>query len=191
MTESTVRKQEAHSPGGWRCIVGEREGLQPHMEAVWFEIFSEGAYIHHIKHTPVRPPCPWWKRGWCQEAQALWITHLLGVFLVSHPNGLFYPPKINWYKGRETKGSFCLLFLCLVPWNDRGAFPKQGRLTAIAKVTRHMLNHGRVDQAKPCTQRAHVKTANHVGWRWAHLLEIAQRSLPYRLLLIMLRQRRI
>ena len=35
------------------------------------------------------------------------------------------------------------------------------RTTAITKVTPHMLSHGRVDQAKPCTQRAHVKTATH------------------------------
>lgn len=54
-------------------------------------------------------------------------------------------------------------------------------MTAIAKVTAHMLSHGRVDQAKPCTQRTHVKTANHVGWRWTHLLEMCTEiaSLPF------------
>lgn len=44
-----------------------------------------------------------------------------------------------------------------------------------------MLSHGRVDQAKSCTQRAHVKTANLVGWRQTHQLEMCTEiaSLPF------------
>lgn len=53
----------------------------------------------------------------------LWIScHFISC--VSHPDGPLCPPKINQFKARKTKDPFCLLLSCLVPWNDRGAFPK-------------------------------------------------------------------